>query len=149
MKEILQALKDRPMTPAILAHNLKLEKETLGEMVTALIAEDLIEEDGKKLCITAEGEKYLRGDVQPVAKNDFAALMEDEDEVIELDIPEQAEVLVPSDIDAALEKLSASLSWKVKNLPTKLAVLEKLSEILDPSIASVLAEIHRDLKVAA
>lgn len=149
MKEVLSALKARPMTPAILERTLGIDEEVLGEMVTALIVQDMIEEQGNKLYLTAQGEKFLAASEQPAAQNDLAALMEDEDEVIELDIPEQPEVLVPSDIDAALEKLSASLSWKVKNLPTKLAVLEKLSEILDPSIASVLAEIHRDLKVAA
>ena len=149
MKEVLSALKARPMTPAILERTLGVEQEVLGEMVTALIVQDLIEEQGNKLYLTAQGEKFLAASEQPAAQNDLAALMELDDEVIELDIPEQVEMPVPHEIDAALEKLSASLNWKINNLPTKLAVLERLSEILDPSIAMVLAEIQRDLKVAA
>lgn len=151
MKEILTALKSRPMTPAILARTVGVDQEVLGEMVTALIAEDLVEEDGNKLVITAVGLRSLDMSENAVGTVEAGSLMELGDDVFELHIPEQAEIdsTVPSEIDAALEKLNDSLNRQVKNLPTKLAVLERLSEILDPSIAIVLAEIQRDLKVAA
>lgn len=151
MKEVLQALVLRPMTPAILARTVGVDQEVLGEMVTALIAEDLIEEDGNKLVITAVGLRSLEMSENAVGTVEAGSILELGDDVVEVLIPEHAEtnLQVPSDIDVALAKLNDSLNRQVKNLPTKLAVLERLSEILDPSIAVVLAEIHRDLKVAA
>lgn len=151
MKEVLEALELRPMTPAILARTVGVDQEVLGEIVTGLIAQDLVEEDGNKLVITAAGIRSLTNAENTDGKAEAGSLMELGDDVFELYIPEHAEtnLQVPSDIDAALAKLNQSLNRQVKNLPTKLAVLERLSEILDPSIAIVLAEIQRDLKVAA
>lgn len=152
MKEVLQALSVRPMTPAILARNIGVEQEVLGEMVTGLIANDLIEEDGAKLVITASGIKFLNMAEQPVHVEQGSIAELCQEEVFELDIPEELEnqTLVPTEIQAALANLSSALTKReIQNLPTKLAVLERLSEILDPSIALVLADIKRDLKVAA
>ncbi|HAT42386.1 MAG TPA: hypothetical protein DCS87_11810 [Rheinheimera sp.] len=225
MKEILSALAERPMTPPVLARTIGVDPEVLGDMVTSLIAQDLVEEEGVKLAITDTGRRALSmataahalpqagslmelGDdvaeqqapeaeallqfmAEPVSATKIAeasgidvrvvrsllnelksrrlaqkygngywkaipvlAAVEVVEDVIEVDVPAAFELAitgtVPTDIEAALANLSSALTKReINNLPTKLAVLERLSALLDPTIATVLTEIQNDLKVAA
>lgn len=236
MKEVLKALAERPMTAPVLARTIGVDQEVLGDMVTGLIGQELVEEDGNKLVITDLGRKSLgladsahslpeSGSLmelvdaddseEPVTPEPEALLqfiqtkqsatkiaqasgvnvrtvrqlmeelrkkrlaqkdanglwkaipkiepiingtpileIDSEEEVIEVDVPASFELAieeqVPTDIKAALANLSQVLTPRqIQNLPTKLAVLERLSELLDPTIANVLAEIQNDLKVAA
>ncbi len=227
MKEVLKALAERPMTAPVLARTIGVDQEVLGDMVTGLIGQELVEEDGNKLVITDLGRKSLGladsahslpesgslmelGDDVPDQKlpeaesllpfiqepqsatkisdasgidvrivrtllnelkarrlaqkygNGYwkaitkaaASEIDSEEEVIEVDVPAAFELAiaeqVPTDIEAALANLSQVLTPRqIQNLPTKLAVLERLSELLDPTIANVLAEIQNDLQKAA
>ncbi len=76
------------------------------------------------------------------------------EEVIEVDVPAAFELAIPDAVPTAIEAALANLSnvlapRQIKNLPTKLAVLERLSALLDPTIATVLADIQNDLQKAA
>lgn len=229
MKEILNALAERPMTPPVMARTIGVDQEVLGDMVAGLIAQELIEEDGNKLVITDLGRKSLGlaeathalpeagslmelGDdaekvmpepetllqflTEPVSATKVAELsaldvrtvrvmlgelkrrrlaqsngngrwqiirkapkatdseIDTAEEVIEVDVPAAFELAIPDAVPTAIEAALANLSSvlaprQIKNLPTKLAVLERLSALLDPTIATVLADIQNDLQKAA
>lgn len=227
MKEILNALAERPMTPPVMARTIGVDQEVLGDMVAGLIAQELIEEDGNKLVITDLGRKSLGLAEATHALPEAGSLMELGDdlpesdipeaesllpfikeaqsstkiaaasgldirivrtllndlkrrrlaqkyvngywkatskatdseidsakEVIEVDVPAAFELTIPDAVPTAIEAALANLSnvlapRQIKNLPTKLAVLERLSALLDPTIATVLADIQNDLQKAA
>lgn len=57
---------------------------------------------------------------------------------------------VPSDISAALEQLEQRFQPRViDNLDLKLQVLDKLVDLMDPTIGNVLSQIRVDLQQAA
>lgn len=101
------------------------------------------------------------GEVKPVTRGRYALPWTDdydaEEDAVDGDtqtgIPETATPPVGASddaIDTALQRLEAAVRpLAIANLDRKLAVLERLGQILDDSIGAVLASIAADLKRAA
>lgn len=152
MKEILMALAERSMTEPVLAHVTGIEKDELTEMLSAMIANDLIEERANKFVITNAGLNMLSAAMSngPLRDKDSLLALAQDDCRQEFEVATSNAQLFPADIEEALFNLDAALKKRhIQNLPVKLAVLERLSALLDPTISAVLLEIQNDLQVAA